>query len=302
MTDVQLTADFVCGGLSFDELDRRTRAGTLHRVRRGAYEAADTWPDEPAEQHRSLIDATIRQTPTPAVISHGSAAVLHGLPTWNQDISRVHLTRDNGGRGKVRRYVHLHVAPLPREHVCTVADMEVTSAARTVVDLARTLPMTRAVAVGDAALRRGVSPFDLNDVAAHCQGWPGMTAARRVLDFSDPRSESVGESASRVVLWEAGVAPTELQFDVFDDLGRPVGRSDFAWPARKTLGEFDGLVKYGRLLEPGQTAGDVLVEEKRREDALRDLGWQVVRWLWADLQQPARLRERLERAYARGAR
>jgi hypothetical protein len=46
----------------------------------------------------------------------------------------------------------------------------------------------------------------------------------------------------------------------------------------------------------------VLWDEKAREDRLRDLGWQVVRWLWEDLQHPERLRERLLRAFARGAR
>ena len=55
------------------------------------------------------------------------------------------------------------------------------------------------------------------------------------------------------------------------------------------LGEFDGRVKYGRLLRPGQEPGDAVFEEKRREDAIRDEGWGVVRWVWSDLQVPHRL-------------
>ncbi len=42
------------------------------------------------------------------------------------------------------------------------------------------------------------------------------------------------------------------------------------------MGEFDGRIKYGRLLRPGQEAGDAVFEEKRREDAIRDEGWKVV--------------------------
>jgi len=57
-----------------------------------------------------------------------------------------------------------------------------------------------------------------------------------------------------------------------------VGRSDFGWEEQRTLGEFDGRVKYGRLLRPGETAADTVYREKRREDALRDQGWQLVRW------------------------
>jgi hypothetical protein len=55
------------------------------------------------------------------------------------------------------------------------------------------------------------------------------------------------------------------------------------WKEQRTIGEFDGKIKYGRLLKPGQSIEEVLFEEKRREDALRDLGWQIVRWLWADI-------------------
>jgi hypothetical protein len=45
-----------------------------------------------------------------------------------------------------------------------------------------------------------------------------------------------------------------------------------------------------------------LAGEKRREDRLRDLGWQVVRWVWAELFAPAAMLDRLNRAFARGRR
>ena len=59
--------------------------------------------------------------------------------------------------------------------------------------------------------------------------------------------------------------------------------SDFGWPEQRTVGEFDGKVKYGRLLKPGQDPGDAVFEEKLREDAFRARGWEVVRWTWTDL-------------------
>jgi len=51
---------------------------------------------------------------------------------------------------------------------------------------------------------------------------------------------------------------------------------DFYWDEQKTVGEFDGKIKYGRLLKPGQRIEDVVFAEKLREDAVRDLGLQVV--------------------------
>jgi hypothetical protein len=62
------------------------------------------------------------------------------------------------------------------------------------------------------------------------------------------------------------------------------------------LGEFDGRVKYGRLLKPGQSIEEVVYREKLREDALRDLGWRVIRWTWVDLYPGDVLVERLQRA------
>ena len=94
--------------------------------------------------------------------------------------------------------------------------------------------------------------------------------------------------------------PEELQLEIVGPGGSFVGRVDFAWPCLGIVGEFDGRVKYGRGLEPGRDLADVLWREKLREDRLRDLGWQVVRWVWADLQDPRALHERLRRAVERG--
>jgi hypothetical protein len=302
MTRVRLTRELTADGFSPTELAALRRAGTLHRVRRGAYANPPELPADPVDRHRLLLEATLQQTSADAVVSHMSAAVLHGLPTWSNELVRIHLTRARDGGGKVRRYTHLHTSALPREDVVEVGGHPVTSLARTVVDLSRTLSMARSVPIGDAALRLGLTQDDLFAVAARCIGWSGITRARRAIDFLDARSESVGESSSRVVLHEIGVSTPQPQLDVFDALGRLVGRADFGWEEYRTLGEFDGRVKYGRLLKPGQTIADVVFAEKRREDALRNLGWEVVRWLWEDLKDPRSLLERLERAFARGRR
>ena len=173
-----------------------------------------------------------------------------------------------------------------------------TTLARTVFDLLRTLTMERSVPIGDAALRLGLTLEELAEVAGRCIGWRGMLQARRAINFLDARSESAGESYSRVLLDRIGIPTPIPQYEVWRQ-GVLVGRADFGWEKFRTLGEFDGKEKYGRLLKPGQTAADAVFAEKRREDALRDLGWQIVRWIWKD---PEELRRRLERAFERGLR
>ncbi len=90
---------------------------------------------------------------------------------------------------------------------------------------------------------------------------------------------------------------------MFTPNGRFVARSDFGWPDFGVLGEFDGKTKYGELLrKPGQTAEQVLIAEKQREDQMRELGWVVIRWMWQDLIRPEPLIDRLRHAFARGGR
>jgi len=253
--------------------------------------------EDAAVRHRQLIDATF-PLPGAGVVSHLSAAVLHGLPVWGDPLRLVHVTRTSG-TGRREGHLHLHVTPLGTGAVVQVGGLAVTGLARTVVDLGRGQPLRQAVAAGDAALRIGLTSDELAAALADAQGRPGISAARRVVRLLDARSERAGESASRVVLHQGGLPPTDLQHAVFDESGRLVGRADFAWPEHRTLGEFDGRIKYGRLLRPGQTPEQAVWAEKCREDALRDLGWQVVRWTWADLREPELLAERLRRAFRR---
>ena len=171
-----------------------------------------------------------------------------------------------------------------------------TSLARTVADLARTLPLDQAVAAGDAAARQGLPAPAVVEVLETCRGWPGVGGAPRAAHPLDGRSESPGESCSRVRMHEAGLPAPIPQYEVFDDRGHLVGRADFGWEEQRVLGEFDGRVKYGRLLQPGQAVEEVVYREKLREDALRDLDWRMVRWTWADVFPGQVLVARLSRA------
>ena len=79
-------------------------------------------------------------------------------------------------------------------------------------------------------------------------------------------------------------------------MGNLVGITDFAWPEYRLLGEFDGKVKYGRLLKPGEEPGDAVFREKIREDLLREATrWALIRFVWANLYNPRASEERTRR-------
>ncbi len=304
MGSLRLTKDLRAAGFVYPELARLRASGELRSLRRGAYSLDPNAPDKSREAHRELIEATLGLlTRDDAVISHMSAAVLHGLPLWDTDLSTVHLTCNRDGGGKQRSCNFVHVSPITETEVVEVDRIRVTSQARTVVDLARGLSAFKAVPIGDAALRQGgVSEPELAEALARCRGWRGVIRARRTVAFLDPRSESVGESGSRVRIAELGLPAPDLQLELLDGLGRFVGRSDFGWLDRQTLGEFDGMGKYGELRDPSKSADDVVIEEKIREDALRELGFEVVRWRWDALQDPTILHRTIMSGFNRAAR
>jgi hypothetical protein len=271
-------------------------------IRRGAYVLApDHRLDDPAARHVLLVAAEKARVAPDAVISHVSAAVLHGLPVWGVPLDRVHVTRSRPTGARAGAKVVVHSAPVPSRQVTYAAGMALTTPARTLVDLARRYSFESAVVALDAALRRGlVNAETLEDALGKAKGWPGVPAARRAVAFADGRAESVGESRSRVALARARLPAPVPQWEVWHG-GELIGRVDFAWPDRQTVAEFDGRIKYGRLLNPGQEPGDAVFDEKIREDRLRAVGLQVVRWTWKDLNSFTPIVTRLRQALARSS-
>ena len=265
-----------------------------------------TPPDEPAvdqsaeDQHRRMIMATVPQLRADALVSHTSAAVLHLLPVPAAALTKVHLTRPRiVGGGKKRSLVVLHSSRLedrtsPRSTGFRSPPWPAPSS--TSVGHFR---LIRAVAAGDRALAIGMALELLNEMLERGKYWGGLRATQRVAGFINGRAESVGESYSRVRCHQLGLPGPEPQLKIYEN-GQVIAYCDLGWPELGTVGEFDGMIKYGRLVQPGEKPGNVVYREKLREDRIRDLGWQVVRWMWAELFGFQVVRDRLERAFARG--
>ncbi|WP_433292758.1 type IV toxin-antitoxin system AbiEi family antitoxin domain-containing protein [Pseudonocardia sp. CA-142604] len=285
LPELHRRSQMLAAGFADDEVRRLVRVGELTPVRRGAYLRGPA-PDDVVVRHVLQTRAAMEVLSHDAVVSHISAAVLHRLPIWAVRLDRVHVTRSRRTGGRSGARVHVHTAGLDPDEVVLIAGLKVTSLARTVIDLARTLPFEKSVVLADAALSlRRIDRVDraaLHTVLERARRWPGTPGARRVAAFADGRSESVGESRSRIAIVAAGLPDPVLQWEVRrSGDGGFIGRVDFGWPELCTVGEFDGLVKYGRVA--GTDPADVLVEEKRREDALRAEGLAMVRWTWVDL-------------------
>jgi hypothetical protein len=145
--------------------------------------------------------------------------------------------------------VHVHAAFLDADEIEEVDGLAVTTVARTVGDLARSLPFEPALVVADAALHNHlVTPLQLQQAVERMAGRAGCPAARRVVAAADARAASPGETRTRIAIARAGLPKPTLQH-VVAAVGAEV---DFYWEEFRTVGEFDGAVKYGRALRSGR--------------------------------------------------
>ena len=296
--DVIFRRRALADGFTDSEIRHARDSGRLVRIAAGAYVSDEHFAalDAPA-LHRARIAAALQSRPPGVVVSHTSAALLHGMDLGDLPLERVHLTRNHASGGGRTTGVHVHATPLDASDVVTLGGLAVTSPARTVVDTARISTFDQAVVIGDSALhRRLVSLDEILDEVGRAGPRKGIATARRAASFLDGRSESPGESLSRIRIRQHDLPSPKLQHVLHDGTGVFLGRVDFFWREFGVVGEFDGMGKYG--VDGGQAAVAVH-REKLREDAIRDAGYEVVRWTWRDLFDFAAVKARFERACAR---
>lgn len=289
-------------GITTQEIRWLREHDELQPIRCGRYVISEDWKrcDEQA-RHGLRAGEVGHFVGSAAVLSHASAAVLHGLPVTGIDLRRAHLTWSGSPGRRGTTNVHPHRALLlSSEIVATDGGALVTTPARTVYDLARSTTFWQAVAAADAALANQLcDKEELISILRDRTGWPGTARAYRVFDFADGRAESVGESYSRCVMAQIGLPTPELQIGIFGRQQQLLGRVDFDFDQFNTVAEFDGLLKYQRYARPGESAADAVVREKIREDAIRDMGKQVVRLIWADLDFPHKIGGSFQSAFGR---
>jgi very-short-patch-repair endonuclease len=171
----------------------------------------------------------------------------------------------------------------------------VTTAARTVLDLARCSSLRAGVVVADSALRqKRTTKRELQAAIESCRRWPGLQRAAEVVAFADPLAESPLESISRVAFRDCGLPPPQLQAQLGAD-GLVIARVDFYWGQFRTIAEADGEMKYDNHFQASY--------QLRRDADLRDAGYEVVHFGWHDIfETPEQVAASIRAAFRRGGR
>ncbi|GAA2748887.1 hypothetical protein [Amnibacterium kyonggiense] len=249
-------------------ISRDVERGRLLRVIPRAYVERDAFESlSPEQQHLVRIRAASATAPEPLVVSHWSAAVLHGLPVLRSRLLDVHVVV-SPGLDRRRAGLAFHALALSDAEVTGPADLRATTLPRTVVDVASATALEEGVLAVSAALMRGIPREVLESAADRAAERRGSRRIADAVAMGHPGAESAAESRAWVSLMRSGFAVPELQHEMHLSRG---GRASLdALLRRERVGiEVDGEQKY---LDPSMApdgAGRAVLREKRREDEVR---------------------------------
>jgi hypothetical protein len=282
------TADLAERAVGEREIRTAVRAGEWVRLRTGVFVTATDLAEVERTGRRPGLDAlavTASLGRSFVVLSGTTAAWVWGLPRPRAEPPMVHLTDPHRWR-RGRGWLMTH-AQLPDDEVTVRGAYHVTTAARTVIDLARRWPEVHTVAAVDAALLRGLTTREeLERLLTRQASVPAIPRSVRAVALADGRAESWLETWGRLTFAALGLPPFVPQVELWVD-GRLLKVADGWYSEAAVAVEFDGRVKYRRP-NYGRTPEDELWREKRNEDLLRSVGVRFVRAAAVDLSSSGR--------------
>lgn len=280
-----LSSEAVAAGLTYERISGAVARGDLVMVAPGLCCVSTAWAGlRGRERHLALTRAAFESL-TDVVVSHLSAALVHGAPHPSGDLGRPILTPLTGSRTACRGdWRRVLPSGLSEDDIIDVDGLLATKPARTVVDCFRELEAGDALAIADDSVRRGLATIEeIRAVRAAQTRWPGIRRADRGMTLVDGRRENWFESKSAELIHRLGYPLPESQVWIHELDGSLIGRVDFLWRREGVIGEADGLGKYRGEFDPvGDTASDEaarrVLDERDRERRFEHAGFGVARW------------------------
>jgi hypothetical protein len=190
-------------------------------------------------------DSRLRTSCAPlAAISHGTAAILWGIPLpLHLESDIVHVTVPIGLRAPQHRGVRGHQRTLVAADVSAPHGFRMTTPVRTWCDLSELTTIPELVAAGDFLIHWQTpltTATALEEYSIRNPQRRGTRARRAALPLLSDRAESYRESILRALILTAGFPAPEVNHEVRDERGRILARVDLAWPDHRVAHEYEG--------------------------------------------------------------
>lgn len=264
-------------GLSSSAASKRVATGRLHRVHHGVFSIVHPR----LLNRRGRFAAAVLACGDGAVLSHRSAAVLHGLGV--RGAARIDVTAP-GSRGRDRDGIRVHsAATLAPQDVTRVDDIAVTTLARTLLDIAGDATRRELERAVDRVEQQRLFDSELVDeVLARAQRRRGAAALRAVLGHHRAGStltRSALEEGFLQICRDARLPPDAVNAWIAYPEGGGA-EADFLWRAPRLIVEVDGRDVH--------TTRRAFESDRRRDQRLATLGYRVVRFTWRQVSDERR--------------
>ncbi|MEA2191838.1 MAG: hypothetical protein QOI73_1959 [Solirubrobacteraceae bacterium] len=270
-------------GLNREAIRVRVASGRLHRIHHGVFAVGHVGLTRDAR----FMAAVLACGPT-AALSFFSAGALWGYLEWDDRWPEVTVV---GSAGRRRPGLRIHRARALRfDEVSRRNAIPVTSPARTVLDLAATLPdsgLRRVVRQSQASGHTNVRT--LLEVAERAGGHRGAGRLKTLVATGPAPTRSAKEDIVLDLLLRAGLEHPQVNAPLW--IGGRRLAPDLRWPEQRLIVEVDSDTWHG-----GALAGE---DDAERQALLEAAGERVLRVHWR--QAVSRPRQTLARIVAAGA-
>jgi very-short-patch-repair endonuclease len=245
------------------------------------------------ETERSIVTATVLSAGEPAAATGTTTLALHGVRSFSL-VPPMVIAGRRPHRLALPGVVETFL--LPESHRTVVDGIPTVTVARALFDLAGTFRDRRLERAVDAALAARAVTIPairavVDDIAE--RGRTGSPALRRIIaerggGHRPPTSEL--ESAFLQLVRDAGLPEPERQAVMAGALGW-IGSVDFSWSRQRVVVETDGGAFHDSVTDRE--------DDERRDRALEQEGWTVLRFNWNDVtKRPTSVVRTVRRALA----
>jgi very-short-patch-repair endonuclease len=229
-----------------------------------------------------------------AVISHRTAAELHGFPAAERPAETCEVILSVHRRAGRAIQVHLmHLADAD-VHVGR-AGLRLTSPARTALDCLATMPFGAALDLWAWVSTRGIlDRAALASAVLARRNWYGTPQLRRLGDLTASGAISQAEFCFHELLRRAALTGWTANVSIVDGDGL-IGLADIAFLTQRVIIEIDGFRSH--------SSQSAFIADRRRQNRLVMAGYTVLRFTWSDLlNNPDDVITHVRRALAASAR